>query len=241
MLGEIDKKEVDTNILLIGACSIQSQFIQRELEKNKRFKILRKSVSQLQSTEPVVPYTLIVVANELLVERDCFDFIVKQVPDIDLVVYDVPTDIAELMLFYCPGLKGVLHENSPIEHLSRCIDAVQTGEYWLPRKVMAKMLLEYKPYALSLHEVSESNSLTKREKQILDRLIKGLSNLEIAEELFVAESTVKTHVYKLYKKLNVCCRKEAIQKFGHLRVKKPITTTTQVNGRPSSLGKTQLN
>ncbi|QPG05673.1 response regulator transcription factor [Salinimonas marina] len=240
MLGEIQKKEMDTNILLIGECSIQNQFIQRELEKSKRFKILRKSLSQIRVATPVVPYTQIVVANTVLTDRDCFDFIVKQVPDIDLVVYDVPLDIAELVLFYCPSLKGVLHDNAPIEHLSRCIEAVQNGEYWLPRKVMAKMLLDYKPYVLSLQEVNH-NSLTKREKQILDRLVKGLSNLEIAEELFVAESTVKTHIYKLYKKLNVCCRKEAIQKFSHLRAKKPIVTAARLNGSPGKLNNTQLN
>ncbi len=59
------------------------------------------------------------------------------------------------------------------------------------------MLIHFRPYAISSQEIS--NTLTKREKQILDRIVQGQSNLEIADALFVAESTVKTHVYKLYK------------------------------------------
>jgi ATP/maltotriose-dependent transcriptional regulator MalT len=85
---------------------------------------------------------------------------------------------------------------------------------------MAKMLIHFRPYAISSQEIS--NTLTKREKQILDRIVQGQSNLEIADALFVAESTVKTHVYKLYKKLNVSCRKEAIQKFS-----RPLRQETQ--------------
>ena len=240
MSDETSKSGKETRILLIGEYCIQSQFIQRELEKNQRFKTTRKSIRQLQASTPSVPYSVIIVANQLLTERDCFDFIVKQVPDIDVIVYDVPSDTTDLMLFYCPNLKGVLHENTSIDYLSRCIEAVESGDFWLPRKVMAKMLLDYKPYALSLQEVNNS-SLTKREKQILEQLVKGMSNLEIAEMLFVAESTVKTHIYKLYKKLNVCCRKEAIQKFSHLRSNKLTAPITHVNGQVSRFDKTQLN
>ncbi len=56
-------------------------------------------------------------------------------------------------------------------------------------KTDGKMLIHFRPYAISSQEIS--NTLTKREKQILDRIVQGQSNLEIADALFVAESTVK--------------------------------------------------
>ncbi|MEZ9120541.1 response regulator transcription factor, partial [Vibrio cyclitrophicus] len=56
------------------------------------------------------------------------------------------------------------------------------------------------------------SSLTKREIQIFKRVIRGDSNLEISSDLFISESTVKTHVYNIYKKINVTNRKEAIKK-----------------------------
>ncbi|CAH8241500.1 hypothetical protein VAEKB19_5640004 [Vibrio aestuarianus] len=106
-------------------------------------------------------------------------------------------------------LKGILYEDAPVEHLIRCVESVANGNLWLPRELMASMLNQLKPYALSSQHGLEE--LTKREKQILDRLVCGRSNLQIANELFVAESTVKTHIYKLYKKINVNCRREAIR------------------------------
>ncbi|TFZ50620.1 response regulator transcription factor [Photobacterium damselae subsp. piscicida] len=59
--------------------------------------------------------------------------------------------------------------------------------------------------------------LTRREKQILGLLTEGKTNIEIAETLFVAETTVKSHIYNLYKKIDVKCRKEAIFKVKQLR------------------------
>ncbi|MFA0707864.1 response regulator transcription factor, partial [Vibrio sp. 10N.222.48.A3] len=56
------------------------------------------------------------------------------------------------------------------------------------------------------------STLTKREAQIFKRVIRGDTNLEISSELFISESTVKTHVYNIYKKINVTNRKEAIRK-----------------------------
>jgi DNA-binding NarL/FixJ family response regulator len=52
--------------------------------------------------------------------------------------------------------------------------------------------------------------ISKRELQVLDRLSQGMSNLEIAENLFISESTVKTHVSNILLKLNAKRRTEAI-------------------------------
>lgn len=213
MQTQIDNKDVASNILLLGDYGIQSQFIQREVEKHGHHKFTRKSLSDACAAPPFKQHDIIMVSEFLLAERNWREFIAGATLNADLVVYDVPRCMSEKTLFACPNLKGVLHENAPIEHLLRCLDAVRKGEFWLPRKLMAQMLLHYQPAAMNLQAVSAQDNLTRREKQILERLVKGQSNLEIAEALFVAESTVKTHIYKLYKKLNVCCRKEAIEKF----------------------------
>lgn len=54
--------------------------------------------------------------------------------------------------------------------------------------------------------------LSEREIEVLEGINKGLTNLEIASELFISESTVKTHVGNLYSKLDVKRRTQAIQK-----------------------------
>jgi DNA-binding NarL/FixJ family response regulator len=57
------------------------------------------------------------------------------------------------------------------------------------------------------------NVLSNREKQILDRLSKGLLYKEIAVELFISQETVRKHVYNIYEKLHVKNRAEAINVF----------------------------
>ncbi|MBL4663282.1 MAG: response regulator transcription factor [Flavobacteriaceae bacterium] len=54
--------------------------------------------------------------------------------------------------------------------------------------------------------------ISKREYEILGKIYEGLSNKEIAEQLFVSESTVKTHVSNLFVKLDAKRRTQAIQK-----------------------------
>ncbi|WP_411029676.1 response regulator transcription factor [Spongiimicrobium sp. 3-5] len=61
------------------------------------------------------------------------------------------------------------------------------------------------------HEKIKALALSKREYEVLQEISKGLSNKEIADHLFVSESTVKTHVSNLLVKLNAKRRTQAIQ------------------------------
>ena len=60
--------------------------------------------------------------------------------------------------------------------------------------------------------------LSKRELEILSLLVKGFSNQEIAESLFISISTVKTHNQKLFEKLDVNSRLKAVEKAKRLRL-----------------------
>ncbi len=55
----------------------------------------------------------------------------------------------------------------------------------------------------------ETESLSMREKQVLSMIVMGSTNAEIATKLFLAESTVKSHLSSAYNKLGVCSRKDA--------------------------------
>lgn len=198
------------SILLVGDHCMQNQFLRREIEKSNKYKFTRKSIHDFSHLTIQGSFDIVLVSYAQLEKYDYHGFISACTAEADLIVYDVPNGIVELKLAASLNLKGMLYEDAPIEHLTRCIQAVENQELWLPRKVMEKMLSDIRPYAMNSQDIS--SILTKREKQILDRLVQGNSNLQIAEELFVAESTVKTHVYKLYKKLNVSNRKEAVQK-----------------------------
>jgi DNA-binding NarL/FixJ family response regulator len=73
---------------------------------------------------------------------------------------------------------------------------------------MTKKLITYH-HQQTKSEPNE-NILTKREKEMLLELTKGLSNKEIAEALFISYKTVIIHINKIFKKLNVKSRSQAV-------------------------------
>jgi DNA-binding CsgD family transcriptional regulator len=97
-----------------------------------------------------------------------------------------------------PILVFNLHVDLP---LARAVEVVQEGEIVAPRK-----LLEY---LIANDEPTDLDALTIRQREILQLVAQGLSNAQIAKNLFLSESTVKQHLRATYKVLGVSDRKEA--------------------------------
>lgn len=68
------------------------------------------------------------------------------------------------------------------------------------------------------HEAIKKFNLSSRELEVLELIVQGYSNKEIADQLFLAESTIKTHVSNLYQKLEVNKRPQAINKARDLKL-----------------------
>ncbi|MCE7575019.1 response regulator transcription factor [Aliivibrio fischeri] len=79
---------------------------------------------------------------------------------------------------------------------------------WLSRKIISELIFTYREKQNAI--LSTSISLTTRESEILRLLASGASNLDISNSLFVSENTVKTHLYNVFKKLNVKNRLQAM-------------------------------
>jgi len=69
-------------------------------------------------------------------------------------------------------------------------------------------------------EFNKKYSLTKREQEIVDQLVQGFSYKEIAANLFLAESTIKGHVFNLYTKLGVNKKSELIRLINEFETKR---------------------
>ncbi|WP_299884796.1 response regulator transcription factor [uncultured Lacinutrix sp.] len=79
---------------------------------------------------------------------------------------------------------------------------------YLNKKSLHKIVL---PVLEINHQKIKELEITKREYEVLQAISEGLSNKEIAEKLFLSESTIKTHVSNLLLKLNAKRRTQAIQ------------------------------
>ena len=107
------------------------------------------------------------------------------------------------------GVKGFFYEQEKLESLIRGICGVFQGEIWLSRKAISKYIQSRSNPRKHTNRNSGASQLTRREIEILGKLAGGNSNQNIAETLFISRHTVKTHIYNIYKKINVSDRLQA--------------------------------
>jgi two-component system NarL family response regulator len=110
--------------------------------------------------------------------------------------YDTDEDIHRAIQ---SGAKSYLLKDMPQEEIFAVIRAVHSGHEALPAQVEQR-----------LHERMRRPELTKREMAVLERLFKGRSNKEIAEDLDISEDTVKFRLKGLFSKLGVPDRTSAV-------------------------------
>lgn len=122
-------------------------------------------------------------------------------------VYDLgyQKDYQKKLIYYGPDKET--SSDWPIELISFLTLIGLLSIFWnVSQHRRIKALLKEKD-----HNKVDITQLTSKEKQILELICSGKSNKEIASELFVELSTVKTHINKLYTKLNISNRNQAMQ------------------------------
>ncbi|HET7386054.1 MAG TPA: response regulator transcription factor [Nocardioidaceae bacterium] len=108
------------------------------------------------------------------------------------------------------GASGFLLKDVPPEQLVDGIRAVLSGESLLAPAITRRMIEVYLDRRPVAPPSDALDSLTPRERETLALLARGMSNGEIAEELVVSETTVKTHVSRVLMKLDLRDRVQAV-------------------------------
>ena len=105
------------------------------------------------------------------------------------------------------GVHGFFYLQDSLELIARGITAIFKGQLWVSREIMAQCIGK-RSEKKSVQEKTLS-LLTDREKEVLAMVASGLNNTQIAEKLFISPHTVKTHLYNLFKKIDVPNRLQA--------------------------------
>ena len=113
-----------------------------------------------------------------------------------LTTYDTDEDIYSAIQ---AGAKGYLLKDVPREALMDCVRRVHRGDMCVPIHLATKLA----------HRVS-GETLSLREIEVLKLMAQGKSNKEIGSALFISEGTVKSHLKRIFRKLGVMSRTEAI-------------------------------
>ena len=107
------------------------------------------------------------------------------------------------------GASGFVLKDDPPEQLIGAIRTIAQGDALLSPSI-TKRVIEQFGRVPRLEPPSELAELTTREHEILKLIAQGLSNAEIAEQLVISETTVKTHVTHILQKLNLRDRVQAV-------------------------------
>ena len=109
------------------------------------------------------------------------------------------------------GASGFMLKDAPAEELIRAVRVVAEGQALLAPTVTRRLIADVTSRrAAPRARPAALDALTPREREVLELIARGLSNVEIAERLFVAEQTVKTHVGKVLSKLDLRDRAQAV-------------------------------
>ncbi|MDD3150661.1 MAG: response regulator transcription factor [Candidatus Gastranaerophilales bacterium] len=126
--------------------------------------------------------------------------------------YDDPDLIYRAMKV---GAKGYILKTMAASQLIYAIDEIFSGKIYLPSVLAAKFFDKFQndfTDEVKTYEEEENllNYLTQREEEVLDLLTKGITYKGVAQQLFISETTVKTHVNNIFQKLQVNDRTQAV-------------------------------
>ena len=135
----------------------------------------------------------------------------KEFPECRVIVLTTFDDDEMVFDGLRAGAIGYLLKDAPSEKLPEAIRVAARGETFLQPSVAAKVVAEFARLTRKTAERSSSlvEPLSERELEILRLITKGASNREIADDLFLAEGTVKNHVTNILGKLGVRDRTQA--------------------------------
>ena len=105
------------------------------------------------------------------------------------------------------GVRGIFYEQDSLSSFTKGIQAILNNELWISRGILTKLVLNKDRNVSGNNQ--EDSILTPREIEILSMVATGDKNEEIAEKLYISPNTVKTHLYNIFKKINVPNRLQA--------------------------------
>ncbi|WP_247747368.1 response regulator transcription factor [Alkalihalobacillus sp. BA299] len=135
----------------------------------------------------------------------------QKAPEISILVLTMHDDDEYLFNAIHAGASGYILKSSPHEELLEAIQSVATGNAYLNPTATKRLMSEYMGNLKDGGNSKSFETLSQREKEVLEWIAKGYSNKEIAENLIISVKTVETHKSNIMEKLQFKTRPELVK------------------------------
>jgi DNA-binding NarL/FixJ family response regulator len=140
---------------------------------------------------------------------DCIKEVKKKLPDAQFIMFTVYENDEKVFEALKAGATGYLLKNTGLLQLTEAIKELHNGGSPMSAAIARKLVTVFYE---NERELSGTGNLSQRENEVLELLAKGLLYKEISDRLSISVSTVRQHIHKIYEKLHVQNRMEAINK-----------------------------
>jgi len=204
-------------VLVADATRMGSQLLGDALDRSGHFNVtaaVASSADLLQAAAEGKPQVVVLSPN--LDDEEGKGFVIARqlrasYPEMKLIILTDASSCDLVLEAFRVGARGVFCRSNSIDDLCKCLDVVHRGQIWATTaeldfvlqalgKSLPSRLVDSKGIAL----------LSKREQDVIRSLSEGLTNREIAAELKLSEHTVKNYLLRIFDKLGVSNRAEAI-------------------------------
>ncbi len=204
-------------VVLVEDHGIIREGLRLILGSEKSFNIVGEAGNGIQAIDVISDLqpdvTLLDISMPGMSGIDILPIIKQKSPATQTLMLTATSDDCTILKALNAGARGYLSKNTTSQGLIKSIKVVHNGEMWIERKLICRIFDNNN--AIDLNNVIRqkkisTDDLTPREHEVLRILSQGCTNKEIAKDLFISEKTVKSHLNRIFKKLDVSRRLEAI-------------------------------
>lgn len=205
----------EIKIVVVGDFLIFRSGLKLLLESEEFFKVigeaadLREALTVVNGTQPDI-----FLVDAAAIDNGNLDAFRSSLPnEIPILVLTNSKQSDHQQKYLELGIHGIFSKEKKAEALFKAIRQVSTGDLWFQRKMLVAGIQQLVKEKKSLPEKLFSyncESLTSRERQVLNLICRGMKNKAIADSLFITETTVRHHLTSIFEKLKVNSRLELV-------------------------------
>jgi DNA-binding NarL/FixJ family response regulator len=206
---------MESQVYIVGPLELQNEALSSFLEKETgltctscRDLDLTSILGQKNEPRPLILWDCLEIDPESLWTKLCVDTNPNFVQCF-VALFNVSLDMGVEKDAAKKGVRGVFYKDAPLELFAKGVKSIIGGKLWFSRDTMSELALESRDTNRPAKKAQASLTLTPREKEILIMMAAGATNAEIADRLFISTRTVRSHLYNIYRKIEVPNRLQA--------------------------------